>query len=48
MTYLILDELPDDTGHLVTINVDDRVCYLDALVFHSLKDISIFNKSYKL
>jgi hypothetical protein len=26
---LVLDELPDDAGHLVAVEFDDRVCHLD-------------------
>jgi len=26
---LFLDELPDDAGHLVAVEIDDRVCNLD-------------------
>ena len=28
---LVLDELPDDAGHLVAVEIGDRVCYLDLL-----------------
>jgi len=28
---LILDQLPDDAGHLVAVEIDDRVGYLDLL-----------------
>src|SRR5690606_15572842 len=28
---LVLDELPDDAGHLVAVEIDDRIGYLDLL-----------------
>jgi hypothetical protein len=29
MDQLVLDELPDDSGHLVAIHLDDRILDLD-------------------
>ena len=29
MDQLVLDELPDDAGHLVAVHFDDRICHLD-------------------
>jgi hypothetical protein len=34
---LLLDQLPDDAGHLITIDIDNGVLNLDFLVLHSSK-----------
>jgi hypothetical protein len=32
---LLLDQLPDDAGHLITIDIDNGVLNLDFLALHS-------------
>ena len=40
-TYLVLDELPDDAGHLIAVHINDCVGNLDSgvlLLDHSLSE----------